>query len=165
MRVRQRGFTIIELMIVVAIIGVLAAIAIPMYMESVKKVKASEAPLGLNRIGKSAKAYFASVGSYPQGTAAVLPGPDGSACTTAGGKFPITTTAWQQDPIWSQFDLAFNEPNLYSYHYTSSSSTAAEGDAVGDTDCDGNLATFRLMLSVVNGEPSSSLVYPVKGTY
>jgi prepilin-type N-terminal cleavage/methylation domain-containing protein len=161
----QRGFTLIELMIVVVIIGILAAIAIPMFMESVKKVKASEAPLGLNRIGKSAKAYYQQYGAYPQGVAAVLPGPDGSACTSPGGKFPIETSAWSADPIWSQFDLAFNEPNLYSYHYTSASSTDAESDAVGDTDCDKNFATFSLRLMVVNGEPASSLTPPPKGIY
>lgn len=162
---KQRGFTIIELMIVVVIIGILAAIAIPAYMESVKKVKATEAPLGLNRIGKSAKAYFQANGSYPQGTAAPLPGPDGTACSSNGGKFPIETSAWQQDPIWSQFDLAFNEPNYYTYHYTSTSPTEAEGSAVGDTDCDSNLATFRLVLTAVNGEPAGTLVAPPKGVY
>ena len=55
----QKGFTLIELMIVVAIIGILAAIAIPNFMNYQCKAKQSEAKSALGDIRTMQEAYFA----------------------------------------------------------------------------------------------------------
>ena len=55
----QKGFTLIELMIVVAIIGILAAIAIPNFVAYQAKSKQSEAKVSLGAIFTSAVAYQA----------------------------------------------------------------------------------------------------------
>ena len=55
----QKGFTLIELMIVVAIIGILAAVAIPQYQNFTKKSKSSEAKVILDAIITSQGAYYA----------------------------------------------------------------------------------------------------------
>lgn len=52
------GFTLIELMIVVAIIGILAVVAIPTYQNFVKKSKAGEAPILLDSIITAEITYF-----------------------------------------------------------------------------------------------------------
>jgi len=67
-----QGFTLIELMIVVAIIGILAAIAIPNFMTYQAKARQSEAKVGLGGIFTTATSYFAENGTYSVSSAAAL---------------------------------------------------------------------------------------------
>ena len=61
----KKGFTLIELMIVVAILGILAAIAIPTYMDYTKRAKVSEAISLLSGIGNAIAEYHTSQGKMP----------------------------------------------------------------------------------------------------
>ncbi|WP_028323672.1 type IV pilin protein [Desulfatirhabdium butyrativorans] len=63
-RRKETGFTLIELMIVVAIIGILAAIAIPNFMNYQCKAKQSEAKSNLGNIRTAEEAYYAEKDSY-----------------------------------------------------------------------------------------------------
>ena len=75
---KQQGFTLIELMIVVAIIGILAAIAIPAYQDYLGRSQASEAPALLGGLKAPIAEYYSINGTPP--TMAQL----GSSVVTSG---------------------------------------------------------------------------------
>lgn len=61
---RGRGFTLVELMIVVAIVGILAAVAVPAYQGSVQKSRRSDAKMALSALQLLQEKYRANNASY-----------------------------------------------------------------------------------------------------
>ena len=67
---KQKGFTLIELMIVVAIIGILAAIAIPQYNDYVARTQVAEAFSLLGPVKQALTLYHQENGAFPAGNLA-----------------------------------------------------------------------------------------------
>ena len=62
---KQQGFTLIELMIVVAIIGILAAIALPAYQNYTARAQVSEAILAVSSMRTDVTEFVQSTGAFP----------------------------------------------------------------------------------------------------
>jgi type IV pilus assembly protein PilA len=84
----RRGFTLIELMIVVVIIGILAALAIPKFIKVTGKAKVSEAKTILKEIFTLEKAYFNEHDNYVEFA-------NGAACAEIGFDLPEGVSRFQ----------------------------------------------------------------------
>jgi type IV pilus assembly protein PilA len=95
MRNLQKGFTLIELMIVVAIIGILAAVAIPAYQDYIARAQVSEA-VSLSASAKTPLAeYFSDKGMWPTNASDVMGNMSGkyTSTVTLGAGAGATTTS------------------------------------------------------------------------
>jgi prepilin-type N-terminal cleavage/methylation domain-containing protein len=157
-----KGFTLLELMIVVAIMGILAAVAIPAYRSYVVKSKASEVYSNLNEIRLKQEAYFStyghfteSIGFYPLECGAVTAR---DVCDSS--------RIWQDAMIPAAWQELGFRPDGASYHtYSVETGYSPDADladppdtpgttwpvntrpwfraiACGDVDCNGTLVTY-----------------------
>ena len=111
----QKGFTLIELMIVVAVIGILAGIALPNYQEYIRRAKLSEGTSKLADLRIKMEQFYQDNRSYVNGPCLTAPDTDNFAidCVVpASGDSYIITAAGKGSTNISNFNYTINQANV-----------------------------------------------------
>jgi prepilin-type N-terminal cleavage/methylation domain-containing protein len=169
---KSRGFTLIELMIVVFIIGVIAAIAVPAFSKYIKRSRTAEVPGFLNKQWVGSVTYYTT--DYTGSDATILPrqfpGPAAAwersdvhdCCEMPGGMCPGGSSVFSTDAVWAALKFAIPDPHTYMPSYSGGNTTGTSAKftayAQGNLDCDATVAKFWRVGSIgPNGDVTGSI--------
>ncbi|WP_428263008.1 type IV pilin protein [Haliangium sp.] len=164
---KQKGFTLIELMIVVAIIGILAVVAIPAFLRYMNKAKSTEAVTLVKKINEGARSYYHNPSQpgfdpvakqFPNASVADTPNA-GSCCgVTPADQCQGGDPAWL-NPTWQALNFRVDDDHYYVYSFDVPDPTGATpivSRARGDLDCAAPTALFEIQTRVAGGQLESS---------
>jgi type II secretory pathway pseudopilin PulG len=133
------GIIISSVTLALGVLGILAAVAVPSFMDYTKRSKRTEAELMLRKLEVAAKIYAAENQAFPRASAPLTPT---APCCAGPGHRCNDPKAWRT-PEWQQLNFEIDEPHLYQYAYESDGKTFT-ARAVGDLDCDGSAVTYEI---------------------
>lgn len=146
---RQRGFTLIELMVVVAIVGILASVAIPSFQRMQLRARAAERSVLMASIGRSINEYYVREGRFPLDLGGgvtwlnlTYAQPD---ATPTSSKRPWRYAPLGTDDHWNLLSMIVEGSVYYSYGgyaYTTAGGRYYYLYATGDLDSDGSPYTL-----------------------
>jgi prepilin-type N-terminal cleavage/methylation domain-containing protein len=148
----QRGFTLVELMIVVAVLGILMIVAIPMYRNFQKKAKGAEARSNLGGIRTAMIAYYAENSTFSVGNVGtvVLDGSDNSGTPYGSSRAAIgQKLGWNRTTPFSKIGYAPEGGVYYNYSLlTSDPGVSPVGfTAMASADLDDNALISHFYLT------------------
>lgn len=134
-KVTQKGFTIVELLIVIVVIGILAALVITTYNGIQEKGRNTERQTDLKALQGQLEAYYAQNGSYPDNTQ--LGATSATNVTFIQANMKGLDKEALRDPKGAAGDYSLNTGttlggNKYTYQVTASDGTTACTAAAGD---------------------------------
>jgi prepilin-type N-terminal cleavage/methylation domain-containing protein len=115
---RRRGFTLLEMMIVVVVVGILAAIAIPSFRAYLYRSRTSEAYTFLAEIRQRQESYRAEFGQYCSVSAAPGTAPGSGAWAPTALPRPGEKLAWVPTPGWTELGAVPDGPVSFQYRTT-----------------------------------------------
>jgi len=132
---RQTGLTLVELMVVVAVMAIIATVAYPLYTAQVQKSRRADAKIALETIGAAQERFFTMNGAYTDDLALL----------------DVSTAIQADSSDKGYYDLSVAVSGAGNTQFTATATKSASGAQASDTHC----TSFTLSQTGAKGATNS----------